>query len=32
MENQYCIFQVGRLKNVEIDVAGVETKTNFEVI
>jgi hypothetical protein len=32
MENQYCIFPVGRLKNVEIDVAGVKTTTDFEVI
>jgi hypothetical protein len=32
MENHYCIFPVGRLENVEIDVAGVKTTTNFEVI
>jgi hypothetical protein len=32
MENQYCIFPVGRLENLEIDVAGVKTTTNFEVI
>jgi hypothetical protein len=32
MENQYCIFPVGRLENVEIDVAGVKTTTDFEVI
>jgi hypothetical protein len=27
MENQYCIFPVERLENVEIDVAGVKTTT-----
>jgi hypothetical protein len=32
MENQYCIFPIGRLDNVEIDVAGVKTITDFEVI
>ena len=32
MENQYCIFPVGRLENVDIDVAGVKTTTDFEVI
>jgi hypothetical protein len=32
MENQYCIFPVGRMENVEIDVAGVKTTTDFEVI
>jgi len=32
MENQYYIFRVGRLEHVEVDVARVETKTNFEVI
>jgi hypothetical protein len=32
MENQYYIFLVGRMENVEIDVAGVKTTTDFEVI
>jgi hypothetical protein len=32
MENQYCIFPIGRLENVEIDVAGVKTVDDFEVI
>jgi hypothetical protein len=32
MENQYCIFLVGRLENVEIDVVGFKTTTDFEVI
>jgi hypothetical protein len=32
MENQYCIFQVGRMETVEIDVAEVKTTTAFEVI
>jgi hypothetical protein len=32
MENQYYIFPVGRLENVEINVEGVKTTTNFEVI
>jgi hypothetical protein len=32
MENQYCIFPIGRLENVEIDVAGVKTVADFEVI
>jgi hypothetical protein len=32
MENQYCIFLIGRLKNVEIDVAGVNIVVVFEVI
>jgi len=31
-ENQYYIFLVGRLENVEIDVAGVKNTTNFDVI
>jgi hypothetical protein len=31
-ERQYYIFLVGRLENVEIDVAGVKNKTNFDVI
>lgn len=32
MENQYCIFPIGRLENVEVDVARVKTHTEFEVI
>jgi hypothetical protein len=32
MANQYCIFPIGRLENVEIDVAGVKTVADFEVI
>jgi hypothetical protein len=32
MENYYCIFLVGRLENMEIDVVGVKTTTDFEVI
>jgi hypothetical protein len=32
MENQYCIFPIGRLENVEIDVAGVKIVVDFEVI
>jgi hypothetical protein len=32
MANQYCIFPIGRLENVEIDVAGVKTVDDFEVI
>jgi hypothetical protein len=32
MINQYCIFPVGRLENVEVDVAGFKTTTDFEVI
>jgi hypothetical protein len=32
MANQYCIFPIGRLENVEIDVVGVNTIADFEVI
>ena len=32
MENQYCIFPIGRLENMEIDVAGVKTVVDFEFI
>jgi hypothetical protein len=32
MANQYCILPIGRLENVEIDVAGVKTVADFEVI
>jgi len=29
MANQYCIFPIGRLESVEIDVAGVKTVVDF---
>ena len=32
MENQYCILPIGRLENVEVDVAGMKRHTEFEVI
>ena len=32
MENQYCIFPIGRLENMEIDVAAVKTVSDFEFI
>jgi hypothetical protein len=32
MANQYCIFPIGRLENVEIDVAGVNIVVDFQVI
>jgi hypothetical protein len=32
MTNQYCIFPIGILESVEIDVAGVKTVDDFEVI
>ena len=32
MANQYCIFPIGRLENVEIDVVGVKTIAYFKVI
>jgi hypothetical protein len=32
MANQYCIFPMGRLENVEIDVVGVKSVVDFEVI
>jgi hypothetical protein len=32
MANQYCIFPIARLANVEIDVARVKTVADFEVI
>jgi hypothetical protein len=32
MANQYFIFPIGRLENVEIDVTGVKTVAYFEVI
>jgi len=32
MENQYCIFLVGRIEDVEVDVVGVKMIIYFEVI
>jgi hypothetical protein len=32
MEKQYCIFPIGRLENMEIDVARVKTMVEFEFI
>jgi hypothetical protein len=32
MANQYCIFPIVILENVEIDVVGVNTVVDFEVI
>jgi hypothetical protein len=32
MANQYCIFPVGRLEDVEVDLARVKTYIDFEVI
>jgi hypothetical protein len=32
MANQYCIYPVGRLQNVEVDLDGVKTMVDFEVI
>jgi hypothetical protein len=32
MVNQYCIYPVGRLENVEVDLARVKTVVDFEVI
>lgn len=32
MANQYCIVRIGRLENVEVDVAGEKTYTKFDVI
>jgi hypothetical protein len=32
MENEYCIFPVGRLLNVEVELASVKTLYYFEVI
>ena len=32
MANQYCIVLIGRLEGVEVDIAGVKTYTDFEVI
>jgi hypothetical protein len=32
MENQYCIYPVGRLENVEVDLVGVNIVADSEVI
>jgi hypothetical protein len=32
MANQYCIYPVGRLENIKVDIAGVKTMEYFEVI
>ena len=32
MENQYCIVLIGRLEEVEVEVAGVKTYTDFALI
>lgn len=32
MENQYCIIPIGRLKDVDVDLIGVKTYANFQVI
>ena len=32
MENQYCIYPVGRLENVEVDLVGINIVADFEVI
>ena len=32
MANQYCIFPIGRLENFEVEITGVRTFTDFEVI
>ena len=32
MANQYCILPIGRLEGVEVDIAGVKTYIDFEVI
>lgn len=32
MENQYFTLPIKRLENVEVDVTGVKTHTEFEVI
>ena len=32
MANQYCILLIGRLEGVEVDIVGVKTYTDFEVI
>lgn len=32
MENKYCILPVGRLQDVEVDIVGIKTYVDFEVI
>ena len=32
MANQYCIYHVGRLQNIEVDLVGVKTLVDFKVI
>lgn len=32
MDNQYCIIPIGRLEDIEVDIIGVKTYENFEVI
>jgi hypothetical protein len=32
MVNQYCIFPIRRLQNVEVELVGVKTIVDFEVI
>lgn len=32
MANKYCIFLTGRLRDVEVDIAGVNTYNKFELI
>jgi len=32
MANQYCIFPVGRLQNIEVDLDGVKTVVDFKGI
>jgi hypothetical protein len=32
MDNQYCIYSIGRLQNVEMDLIGVKTMAKFGVI
>ena len=32
MVNQYCIYHVGRLQNIEVDLVGVNRVVDFEVV
>ena len=32
LAKQYCILPIGRLEGVEVDIAGVKTYIDFEVI
>jgi hypothetical protein len=32
LENQYKIYPIGRLEKVEVNIEGVKTKVEFEVI